>query len=409
MRLLLRASVLTPSAQGVRFLRDALLTIEDGIICKLVAYRRRASNSEAIVDLRPALLVPGMVDAHLHFPQTRIIGQATGPLLDWLDRSVFPEESRFRRTAYARSVASEFVARMLAAGTTTAAVFSSSHEQATATLLEQVLDSGMRAAVGLTLMDQRCPSGVRVSREKAFAASRRLVRRYHEREGRLRFVVTPRFALSCSRALLRQAGRFSRDEGLLVQTHIGETEREEQQTLKYHRYASDYLDVYDRAGLVHEGTVLAHAIHLNERAWDRIAEKGAAVVHCPDSNFFLGSGRFDIRAPQSRGVAVALGSDVAAGRSFSLRRAMASAYDNALCLQAEVPLDDLFEAATLGGARALGWAEQIGSLEVGKEADAVAFRLQHPPMSKEHALAQLIFDTDACAVERVFVRGRALR
>jgi len=407
MRLTLRGSILTPTEDGVCFLRDGSVTLHAGVIERVGRFNKRRQQG-LVRDVRPGLIVPGFVDTHLHYPQTRIVGRATGPLLDWLAHSVFPEEGRFRAKGYASAVAEEFINRMLASGTTTAAVFSSSHERATAVLLDHLDASGMRALVGLTLMDRGCPATVRVKRVAAMTAARRLVRRYHERDGRLRFAVTPRFALSCSRALLRDGGRLSRDEGLAVQTHIGETPREASETLALHRYASDYLDVYDQAGLLHERTLLAHAIHLSKREWDRLAEAGASVAHCPDSNFFLGSGRMDVRQAERRGVCVGLGSDVAAGRSFSLRRAMASAYDNATCLGNGVGLESLFEMATLGGARALGWDDRIGSLECGKDADLVVIELPHAAKTQADALAELVFDNDQTMVKQVYVRGRRL-
>ncbi len=412
-RLALRGALATPTSDGAtQFERDGvLLACEAGRILYVgPASRARALYRGPVQDVRPAVILPGFVDAHTHYPQTRVIGRATGPLLDWLDTSVFPEEARFRRSAYARQVAGEFIARSCACGTTTVGVFSSSHERATDVLFEQLADHGLRAVVGLALMDQHCPTPVRVARVKAMKACGRLVRRWHGYDNdRLRFAVTPRFALSCSRAMLRDAGRLAREHDLPIQTHIAETPREEQQTLQVHRYADSYLGIYERAGLLTERTVLAHAIHLAERDWNRIATLGASVVHCPDSNFFLGSGRMRLKAPLRRGIPVALGSDIAAGRSFSMRRAMASAYDNAMCRKAPIEPSRLLHMATLGGAEALGCAQVTGSLEPGKDADLIVVPLPNPAKTLETLLAQLIFDTDTPQVTRVYLRAHRLQ
>ena len=401
-----RGRVLTPhgSAGELRFLADGLLVVEHGRLVSVGPHTDDAAGC-AVLDLRPAVLLPGFVDAHLHYPQTRVIGSASGPLLEWLDHTVFPEEARFRDEAYARPVAAELVARLLAAGTTTSAIFSSSSELATHVLFEALDRAGLRAIAGLTLMDRACPDGVRVPADEALASCERLVARWHGHDGgRLGFAVTPRFALSCSRGLMEGAARLARDHDLLIQTHVAENAAEGEAVLAMHPWGGDYLGIYEKTGLLGPRTLLAHAIHLSTSEWDRVAERGAAVAHCPDSNFFLGSGRMRLAEATSRGVRVGLGSDVAAGRSFDLRRAMAHGYDNALAIGAAVTPAGLLTLATLGGARALGLGAETGSLEAGKAADFIALSLPEHVTTEAAILGQIAFG-DSGRVERVFVRG----
>lgn len=408
MALALRGALVTPLADGgTLFEPDGLLLVDGtGAIRYAGAYRAARYQGE-VDDVRPALLAPGFVDTHAHFPQTRIIGCATGPLLDWLENSVFPEEARFTRRAYAKSVAAELVGRLLHAGTTTVALFSSSSPAATDLCFSALDTAGLRGIVGLTWMERRCPAALRLDTKAALDASRKLVRRWHGHDhDRLRFAVTPRFALSCSRSMLKAAGDLANEHELPIQTHVAENEREGEATLRAHPYASSYLDVYDRAGLLGPRTILAHAIHFGKRDWDRLGETDATVAHCPDSNFFLGSGRMRLSPLEERGVRVGLGSDVAAGRSFSIRRAMASAYDNALALGSPVTPAKLLRLATFGGAEVLGCAATTGSLETGKEADVVVVPLRRPAATLDAALAALIFDTDDLGVSRSYVRGR---
>ncbi len=410
--LALRGRILTPlSDGGVEFIEDGVVAVDDtGCIQAVSPWRKaRRALTGPVRDLRPHLLLPGFVDAHLHYPQTEIIGRATGHLLDWLETSVFPEEARFRRSEHARRVAEVFVDRMLAQGTTTAAIFSSSSARATDLLFEHLAERGMRAVVGLTLMDARCPKLLKVARGRAIPAARRLARRWHGfDDGRLRFAVTPRFALSCTRAMLRDAGKLASQLELPVQTHIAETKREGAATMAVHKYASSYLDVYDQAGLLGERTILAHAVHLSAAEWRMLALRGAHVAHCPDSNFFLGSGRMPLARALRHGVNVALGTDVAAGRTFSMRRVMASAYDNAMCLEQPAALPELLTMATLGGARALGIADTVGSLEVGKHADIIAVRCSKAAKGAERVLQELVFDNDDTTVVASYVRGKRL-
>ncbi len=401
-----RGRVLTPvgSAGELRFFADGLLVVEHGRLVSVGPYAADAACG-AILDLRPAVLLPGFVDTHLHFPQTRVIGSASGPLLEWLEQTVFPEEARFRDEAYARPVAAELVARLLAAGTTTSAIFSSSSELATSVLFEALDRSGLRAIAGLTLMDQACPDGVRVPADEALAACARLVERWHGHDGgRLGFAVTPRFALSCSRALMEGAARLASDHELLIQTHIAENAAEGEAVRALHPWGGDYLGIYEKTGLIGPRTVLAHAIHLSASEWDRVASLGASIAHCPDSNFFLGSGRMRLAEAWSRGVRVGLGSDVAAGRSFDLRRAMAHGYDNALAIGAAVTPAQLLTLATLGGATALGLGAETGSLEAGKAADFIAVSLPEYATTEGAILGQIAFG-DSGRVERAFVRG----
>ena len=405
-----RGRILTPLDDGsVRFLRDGVvLTDEQGTI-RFVGEARAARKHYRgpLRDFRDAVMLPGFVDAHLHYPQTRIIGAATGPLLTWLAESVFPEEARFRRGPYAHAVATEFIDRMLAAGTTTGCIFSSSSGRATDVLFEHLDDRGMRAVAGLTLMDRSAPKALLVKRELAMKACRKLIKRWHGHDDdRLRFAVTPRFALSCSRAMLRDAGKLAAEHQLLVQTHVAETRAEGEATLKMHPYAEDYLDVYAQAGLLTERTLLAHAIHLSMSEWRRVKSAGASVAHCPDSNFFLGSGRMPLRRAQKHVRALALGSDVAAGRSFSMRRAMAYAYDNARCLGIDAAPHELLRLATLEGARALHCDDRVGSLETGKDADVAVFLMPASAQSAERVFASLLFDTDDIRAVGAFVRGR---
>ena len=395
-----------PPHEGLTYLDDAILVVEGGRIARVCAAGSpEAAGVGPAHDLRPAVLVPGFVDAHVHFPQARVIGRAGAPLLDWLEGTIFPEEARFSDERYARAVAGEFVAALAAAGTTTASIYSSSDERATHVLFEALAASGLRALAGLTLMDQRCPELLRVPRAEALAACGRLADRWHGHDrGRLGFAVTPRFALSCSRALMEGAARFAADRGLLVQTHLAEHPAEGAAVLAEHPFAADYLGIYEALGLLGGRTLLAHCIHLSGSEWDRLAASGARVAHCPDSNFFLGSGRMSLADARARAVPVALGSDVAAGRSLSLCRAMAHAYDNALCLGQRASAGELFTLATLGGARALGLDGVTGSLTPGKDADFLALELPAPAQGLDEVLAQVAF-ADGVRVARTFVRG----
>jgi guanine deaminase len=204
---------------------------------------------------------------------------------------------------------------------------------------------------------------------------------------------------------MEEAALLAAAHDLLIQTHISENPSEADAVLAVHSYGGDYLGIYEATGLVTRRTLLAHAIHLSPAEWDRIAAKEARIAHCPDSNFFLGSGRMRLVEASRRGIEVGLGSDVAAGRSFNMRRAMAYAYDNALTLGHPIAPEALLTMATLGGARALGLDAVTGSLEPGKDADFIALHLPEHVESKAQIVGQIAFGEEG-AVEQVYVRGR---
>ncbi len=356
-----------------------------------------------------AVLLPGFVDTHLHFPQTRILGSASGPLLPWLTRSVFPEEARFAEARYAAGAAWEFCEQLVRHGTTSAAIYSSSHPIAADLLFTELERRGLRALAGLTLMDRGAPDEVLLAAGPALDACAALTERWHGRDrGRLQFCVTPRFALSCTPELLRGAAALAERHGLPMQTHLAENLDEIAATAASFPDSADYLAVYEDHGLCGPRSLFAHCIHLSEGAWDRMAGRGCAVAHCPDSNFFLGSGCMPLHAPTSRGLRVGLGTDVGAGRSFSLRQVMAAAHDAALAIGSRVTAEALLWHATRGGAMALG-LDVVGCLTPGQEADIIALDVPEYLEGEAALFDAIAFRRDAGPARAVMVRGRTLR
>lgn len=404
----LRGRIWRPSLVdgGGAWLDDGVIEIDAGGVITAIG---PAPAGSPIAPSHPGcVLLPGLVDAHVHYPQTRVLGSASGPLLEWLAATVFPEEARFAERAYAEAVAAEFCAALIAQGTTTAAIFGSPHPAATDVLFAALDRAGLRALAGMTLMDRGAPAPNLLAAGPAIAACEALIERWHGHEGgRLRFCVTPRFALSCSPELLRAAGELAARRGLWVQTHLAENRAEIAATAAAFRGSRDYLGVYEDHGLCGERSLFAHCIWLEDDQWDRFAARRATVAHCPDSNFFLGSGCMRVRAPLSRGIRVGLGSDVGAGRTFSLRQVAARAHDAALMVGDAVRPEELLWLATRGGARALGVDDRVGALEVGFEADVIAVELpEHVP--EDRRIDGLLFRLDAGPVAATYVRGRRL-
>lgn len=273
----------------------------------------------------PGLLVPGFVDCHVHYPQVDRIAAHGEQLLEWLERHIFPAEAGFADRAHADEAAAFFLDELLRHGTTSALVFATVHPQSVDALFEASLARNMRIISGKVLMDLG-PTDLRDTAESGRAESEALIARWRGR-GRLGYAVTPRFAPTSSDAQLTAARDLMHDHpDALLHTHLAENRLEIAGVAARFHDAADYLDVYDRFGLVGSRSVFAHGVHLEKRALGRMAECGAGIAFCPSSNLFLGSGLFDLARLASHGVAVGIGTDVGAGTSFSILETLGDAY-----------------------------------------------------------------------------------
>jgi guanine deaminase len=401
-----RAHILTPvsaasatdGAGGWRDWIDGRLDVEDGAIRRVGPWRRTARYT----DLRPHLMLPGLVDVHAHVPQLPVCGVHPDNLLDWLRKWTFPLESKFRG-ARARTLSAGFIREMLGHGTTTAALYTSAWPDSVTACFESAREARIHAWIGPPLMDRDAYRPVTTA--QVLDEARALARLDSPS---LRFAVTPRFPLSCSPELLRGAADLAREFNLPVQTHLAEQQEECREVRR--RFGRRYLDVYDRAGLLGPRSLFAHAIWLTDREWERLSV--AAVAHCPTSNVFLGSGVMDWwRAQAAR---VALGSDVGAGPDLSIFRVARTAWTvHSMTGTAPGPAD-LLRAATLGGASALGFHD-VGSLEPGKAADFVLLDAERviPPgapevQSTDDLLSRILHRAGRSSIRQVYVGGRVM-
>ena len=367
---------------------DGALAFEDGRVtaCGGSHDVLAAHPGATVIDARDSLLLPGLVDCHVHYPQIGVIGAMGLELLDWLRSTALPAEARLADEGYARSVAASFVRGLAANGTTTALVFGSHFPDAQEALFSAAEASGLRVASGLVVSDRGLLPELHTSPEEAVAASTALIERWHGR-GLLRYAVTPRFSVSCSAAMLSACGELvgSRD-GLLVTSHLNETVGEVALVRELFPTAGDYLATYAQAGLVGPRSVFAHDVHVSDSELGRLAGAGAAVAHCPSSNAFLGSGLFPLARHRASGVCVALGTDVGAGTSLSVLSEALAAYQLQRINPEPVLLrpGELLYLATAAGAAALGVGDETGDLSPGKSADFVLIR---PPSGSTLSVA----------------------
>jgi guanine deaminase len=359
-----------------------------------------------ILDARDTILLPGLVDCHVHYPQIGVIGSMGLELMDWLKSRCLPEEARLADPAYADAAAERFVQRLAANGTTTALVFGSHFPAAQEALFAAASRRGLRVASGLVVSDRGLLPELHVSASSAFEASRGLIDRWHGR-GLIRYAVTPRFSVSCSDETLARCGELlGSADGLLFTTHLNESRGEIDLVASLFPEARDYLETYERHGLVGSRSVFAHDVHVTDDELRRLAGADASVAHCPSSNAFLGSGLFSLRRHLAAGVRVALGTDVGAGTGLSLLKEGLAAHDVQMLQSAEgVRLSPahLLWLATAAGALALGLSAEVGDLGAGKSAD---FLLVRPPAGSTLADVLERSESLADALGAVFTLAR---
>jgi len=365
----------------------------------------REYHAVPVEEYENCVALPGFIDLHVHLPQFHARGKFGKDLLSWLHHVIFPIEATFADPGVARRVARSFFASLAAHGTTTAMVLASVHEEATEIAFEEARRSRLRVILGKINMDMDCPENLRESTTESLAATERLIKNWHGATDKLRYAVTPRYALSCSEDLLRGCADLAGRYGTYIQTHINENLEEIKKVRE--RFHTSYAELYHRTGLLGKSTVLAHNVHPEEAEIDLLKRTDTAVAHCPDANLFLGSGKFNIEKHLDRGIRFGLGTDVGAGTSLSMLRTMrAMAYVQGRSLHPAGPL----YTATRGGAVALGLEKTIGSLNPGACADFVVLDFATMEgdlrgLSADDAAAAIVYKADPHAVLKVYAGG----
>ncbi|MEX3014892.1 guanine deaminase [Gymnodinialimonas hymeniacidonis] len=373
---------------------------------------RRTHPQAEITDHGQNLILPGFVDAHAHFPQTAIIASWGKRLIDWLNTYTFPEETRFDDAAYAAEIAARYFDLTLANGTTTVASYATIHPASVDAYFTEAQRRGLRALTGKTCMDRNAPNGLRDTAQSAHDDSKALLAKWHGVE-RLSYVITPRFSPTSTPDQLDALGTlWAEHPDCLMQTHISEQVDEIAWVRELFPDARDYLDTYEAHGLLGANGLYGHAIHMEPREIDRLSEVGAAVVHCPTSNTFIGSGLFDMGLADR--MRVGLATDTGGGSSFSMLRTMAAAYEVAQLRGTALHPAELIWRATAGSAEALRLEGKIGSLKPGIEADLCVLDLSSTPAIAQRAaraedIWEAVFPTimmgDDRAVAQVYVAG----
>jgi len=394
--------------------------IRDGVIQETgPADDLRARHPQAkITDHKNGLIMAGFVDAHVHYPQTAIIASWGKRLIDWLNHYTFPEEMRFYDPAYAAEIAGRYLDLTLANGTTTVVSYCTIHPASVDAFFDAAQARGQRVVAGKTCMDRdTAPKALRDTAQSAYDDSKRLLEKWHGQD-RLSYAITPRFSPTSTPEQLAALGAlWGEHPDCLMQTHLSEQVDEIAWVKSLYPDARDYLDTYEEHGLLRPGGLYGHAIHLEEREKSRLLEVDAALIHCPTSNTFIGSGLFDMGAMMAEGHRVGLATDTGGGSSFSMLRTMAAAYEIGQLRHHPLHPAHLLWLATSGSARALRMEDKIGNLTPGHEADIVVLDLASTSAIAQRAaqaddIWEAVFPTimmgDDRAIAATYVAGQVL-
>ncbi|RPA57445.1 guanine deaminase [Gordonia oryzae] len=448
------APTLQEAPAAVVDIADGALVIDDatGVI---VYSGPRAGLPEdtggVTVDHGEAYLIPGFVDAHIHFPQTYSLdAYGGGQLLEWLSTCIFPAEARLADPQFARRIARDFTARRVSTGTTAALVFGSAFGHAQDALFTETARVGLRlvSGRGIQTVGPDSAEPLLTSEADAIALTRAEIERWHGADtadpatSLLHTAIVPRFTLSVTTQTLRALGELYAevaDTGVYVHTHLNENNRPgtgEIDSVKQLFEVDTYLDTYDGKflpgsayggeGLLGRRTILAHAVHCTDAELDRMAQTGTSIAHCPTSQLFLGSGTMPWRRTVGSGVTVAAGSDCGAGDEWLISRVLSDAFKVHISEPGDAGVSihpaQLLFTGTLAGARALDAEDRFGNLDVGKEADflviepwrwpplesvlANGIRADDADLAREQELFALLMALREPAIAEVYVRGR---
>ncbi|MCB5201212.1 guanine deaminase [Neorhizobium sp. T786] len=418
-----RAPLSLTDTDSYAYEHDGGLLIEDGVIAAIGNYAKvKAEAPESVeeIDHRPHLILPGLIDTHMHFPQMQVIASYAGSLLEWLNTYTFHEECRFVESDHAARIATHFYDELVRHGTTTAAAYCSVHKASADAYFAEATRRGMCMIGGKVMMDRNAPQGLLDTPQMAYDETRAVIAEWHGK-GRNHVAITPRFAITSTPGQMQAAQTLAKEfPDLHIQTHLSENHDEIRYTCELYPEAKDYTDIYARYGLLGKKTLLGHAIHLSDRETDLLSETASVAIHCPTSNLFLGSGLFPLKALTRREKPVRIGvaTDIGGGTSYSMLRTLDEAYKIQQMLGERMNPLETFFLMTRGNAEALSLSDRIGTLEVGTDADLVVLNAASTPamtlrmetittLPEELFLLQTMGDDRAVA--ETYVAGKAMK
>jgi guanine deaminase len=378
----LRAPRGAGDGQSYRYIDDGIVLVKGGRIETVgptVELMPRLPAAITVDHHAGGVILPGFIDAHIHYPQTQVIASYGAQLLEWLEKYTFVEEQKFADPAHAARNAEFFLNELARNGTTTALVYCTAHPNSATALFAAAHRRNAGMIAGNALMDRNGPPGLLAPVGTAIADCRDLIKRWHG-TGRQRYAVTPRFAVTSTDEQLAAAGALLNEfPTVLMQTHLAENRDEIARVKRLFPHDANYTTVYFRCGLLGPRSLFGHCLHLDDAELALLRDSGSVSVFCPTSNLFVGSGLFNYERLATAGVRIALATDVGGGTSYSMLRTAAEAYKVMQLQGQNLPALVAFDLITRGNAAALGLAGEIGAIAPGAFADLVVLDARATP------------------------------
>lgn len=403
------------------YIEDGILIVDDGVITGLspsasVLAELTADQRKSIIH-HQGLILPGLIDSHVHYPQMEVIASYGRQLLDWLNDYTFPAEAKFNQYDYALQQSELFLNQIFANGTTTACVYATVHPQSVDAFFTTSQRHNARMICGKVLMDSNCPDNLKDSAQSAYTDSKSLIEKWHKNERQL-YAITPRFAPTSSPLQLAKAGELSLEHpDVFIQTHLSENIDEIAWVKELFPECADYFSVYEKYNLTRERALFGHGIHLTEREIKAVKQSGSSIISCPTSNLFIGSGLFPYFKLKEQQIPIAVASDVGGGTSLNLFKNLAELYKVMQLQGQNLNVFECLYLCTQGAACALHLEDKIGNLNAGTEADFIEIQLDSIPVlsqrlvhakTLEETLFAMMILADERVIKRTYVSGECV-
>ncbi len=418
-----KSTIITPKKdKKIEFFDPGYMVVdENGKILDMSSndLTQKYKNAE-VIEYKDCIIIPGLIDTHNHLPQYAFTGLGDLELLPWLETYTFPREKDFENEKVSRKSSDIFFKNLIENGTTTTVTYVTIHKNATDIAFESARKSKIRVLIGKVEMDQNSPKDLKKDIDTLLRETEELIEKWHNKDDKLDYVITPRFAISCSFELMKKLAKLRDKYDIYAQSHLAENREEIEKVKKLFPKSKNYTDVYKQAGFLSPKTIMAHCIYLSDDELEILEKTNTKIAHCPTSNSFLSSGIMPYIKYKNR-LSIGLGSDVAGGYTLSMFEVARHAIEMSKIYKVmnndtkkHMSTEEAFFLATLYGAEALSMEDKIGSLEENKKADFIVMDMKKiDPFNNlynepHEILSKIIYRGNKSSIKNIYINGERL-